>query len=216
LGITGRQLAAAAPSLQRTFDRIEPFRRAAAPALETIRTKTADKLLRLGVDSTPTMFKIGDTVKKLRALAQTELPPVGGALDKSMDNLLAVLENWSRAIQFRDRLGHVFRGEATIAPDLYESVIGRLAKTFGAKATSRKRSARSKRAKDRPAVRLPELRKPGVRVPKLDVGEPTRKLREKLSEIVGRLPALQGGQGSGSPRSTENQKLTPLLDYLLG
>ena len=41
---------------------------------------------------------------------------MGDTLNGSIDNLLALLDNWAHAIQFRDGIGHVFRGEATLSP----------------------------------------------------------------------------------------------------
>jgi hypothetical protein len=60
------------------------------------------------------------------ATFSTDLAPVSNTLNHSVDNLLAVLDNWSRAIQFRDGLSHVFRGEASITTDVVESLVNRM------------------------------------------------------------------------------------------
>lgn len=209
LATTGRQLAAAAPPLQGALDRLEPFRRAAAPALEAARREAAPALYRLGRDTTDDLSRLVTTGRKLRPLAVNEVPPVGGALDKSMDNLLAVLENWSRAIQFRDRLGHIFRGEASIAPDLLESVLRRVAKRFGADPSKRaKRRVRRPRREDRPALRSPA---PQAR-PNLDSA--TKPLRETLDRVIDALP-LPKPSPSAPPRGGGSENLEPLLDFLL-
>ena len=205
LAITGRQLAAAAPSLQLALDRIEPFRRAAAPALATVRRSTAPALRRLGVDGTPALRRVGSTAERLKALSQNELPPVGGALNKSVDNLFAVLENWSRAIQFRDRLGHMFRGEASIAPDLFDSVIGRLAKRFAVNLP--KSHKRHSRGILDPARHSPA---PLGQGPDKLVGP----VGKELDKIIHGLSLPQASSGA-QPRSSENKNLEPLLGYLL-
>jgi hypothetical protein len=55
-----------------------------------------------------------------------DLQPVSATVDKSVDNVLAVLQNWARAIQFRDGLSHVFRGEASVTPDLIDGLVNEL------------------------------------------------------------------------------------------
>jgi virulence factor Mce-like protein len=214
LATTGRQLAAAAPPLQLALDRIEPFRRAAAPALKAVKAPASPALMAMSVDSVDDAVRLRSTVRTLKLIAQNQLPPVGGALDKSVDNLMAVLENWSRAIQFRDRLGHVFRGEATVAPDEYESMIRRLARRFGAKSTSRKHHGR-KRTQGRPALTLPLPKLSGQSKPKLELKAPAKELRETVDKLVKSLPLPHGGQSPQSPRS-ERRDLRSLLDYLLG
>jgi len=215
LATTGRQLSAAARPLQTALDRLEPFRRAAAPALVAARRSAAPSVYRLGKDTTDDLFRTVTTARRLAPLAQSEVPPVGRALDKSMDNLLAVLENWSRAIQFRDRLGHVFRGEATIAPDLYESVLRRLVKRLGLEPPKRER--RPKRTR-RPVDRL--IPKPSgtapapARQPKPSLSPEA--LRKTLDDVLESLPLpLPGKPQAPKSSSRGNDDLTSLLDYLL-
>lgn len=124
LGSTARLLADAAPPLATTLDRIEPFRAAAAPTLESARE--AVPALNELTAATPAVQKLLGPLESARTLVVNEVPPVGDTLDKSMDNLLATLENWSRAIQFRDGLSHVFRGEASFAPSFYERILENL------------------------------------------------------------------------------------------
>jgi hypothetical protein len=56
----------------------------------------------------------------------SSLQPVSDIVNGSVDNLVAILQNWSRAIQFRDGLSHVFRGEATMTPQILTSMINQL------------------------------------------------------------------------------------------
>lgn len=124
LGPAARDLSATAPHLQEVLDEVDPFRRAAEPALRSA-TAVAPDLSRLGTEGTPVLEKAVPTLEQFSRLSE-ELMPISNTLDRSADNLLAVIENWSRAIQFRDGMSHVFRGEAGVGPEALRSMVGRL------------------------------------------------------------------------------------------
>ncbi|HYF24281.1 MAG TPA: MlaD family protein [Baekduia sp.] len=216
LGPAARRLTAAAPPLADTLGRVEAFREAAAPTLRTA-TGVAPSLSRLATRSTPVLRRARPTVASLATLAGA-LPPVTKALDNSADNVIAVLENWSRAIQLRDQLGHVFRGEASFSPDLILTMVDRMSGA-GRRATTRRRPAA---APPRPAAREPQ---PADR-PR---GERPRRLPKVpgLDEVLRELPgtptvdqvtdALQDALGGLGAGGRDGGAATPqLLDFLLG
>lgn len=126
LGPAARDITAVAPELQATLDRVEGFRKAADPVLRRA-TAVAPDLTRLGDSATPVLTRAMPTLKALSAVA-TALTPVSDTLLHSANNLVATVENWARAIQFRDGLSHVFRGEASVTLNTLTSVLDR----FGA------------------------------------------------------------------------------------
>ncbi|WP_320671857.1 MlaD family protein [Patulibacter defluvii] len=126
LGPAARDITAVAPDLQATLDRVEGFRRSADPALRRAR-EVAPDLTRLGDRATPVLTRAMPTLKSL-ATVSAALTPVSDTLLHSANNLVATVENWARAIQFRDGLSHVFRGEASVTLNTLTSVLDR----FGA------------------------------------------------------------------------------------
>lgn len=225
LRTTAQHLTRSAAPLDQTLAQLEPFRRAATPALATARriapsvTSTATKL-------TPVLRQARGTVAELRTTAEKDLPGITDITDRSINNVMAVVENWARAIQFRDGMGHVFRGEASVGMDLLVSAVERLS---GANA-ERQRKARRKQA----AGRKPD---PAPRREESAREEPRRKLSEKLrlpktlppalGDTIDRLGDVLGGVGRGldgaldrlrpePQRGKGNDPVTGLLDFLLG
>ncbi|MBA2348572.1 MAG: MCE family protein, partial [Solirubrobacterales bacterium] len=139
LAATARQLRAAAPSLATTLDRIDPLRKAAVPTLDAAEA-VAPALQRTAEKTLPALREAVPALSSVQSALQTEAPPVEDALSNSVDNVTAVLENWSRAIQFRDGLGHVFRGEASVAPSLYERLLASTGATIPPARSARKGS----------------------------------------------------------------------------
>ena len=144
------------------------------------------------------------------------LPPVSDTLDKSADNVIAILENWSRAIQFRDQLGHVFRGEASFSPDLILSMVDRLTKPKRSKRQPRQRAAAPKPAPvpaaapkpaDKPA---PAARKP-LLPPQLQQTIDELRRTPAIEQVDQLVDDLVDGLLPPQQRTPET-----LLDYLLG
>lgn len=223
LALTSRQLAATAPPLQEALDRLEPFRLAAQPALRTLAQETSPALSRLVRDGSRPLRRLVPLVGDVKRLSKRQVPPVGKALDGSIDNLLATVHNWSRAIQFRDRLGRIFRGEATIAPDLYDSLLERIADQLGLGPIA---APRRSRAGGRAAAKSAPASAPGS--PGAASGPSGSRVLEDvagaLEDGIGALedllPSGGGGGGGGrpgskGPSSPAPQDLESLLEFLL-
>jgi phospholipid/cholesterol/gamma-HCH transport system substrate-binding protein len=135
LGPAARDITDTAPELTATLKQVDPFRVAADPTLHAA-TAVAPQLTHLARGATPVLRRADPVARSLASLAPA-LAPVSHALDHSADNVVAILQNWSRAIQFRDGLSHVFRGEASVSPQYALSLINRL------ESTQHKRSASS-------------------------------------------------------------------------
>jgi phospholipid/cholesterol/gamma-HCH transport system substrate-binding protein len=125
LGPAARELTLAAPPLLLTLNRLSPFTSSARPTLRTA-IAAAPELTRLALGATPVLQRAQPPLGSVARLSTQALPPIGRTLDGSVDNLLAVLQNWSRAIQFRDGLSHVFRGEASFTPNTVTGAINAL------------------------------------------------------------------------------------------
>jgi phospholipid/cholesterol/gamma-HCH transport system substrate-binding protein len=159
------------------------------------------------------------------ARLSSALAPVSNILNHSVDNILAVVENWSRAIQLRDGLSHVFRGEASMTTDTLTSMIDRLA---GHPSSDRGRAARPA-----PGVRAagpaPAPAGPRGQGPRTGVApSPSSRLGAVtglLNRVTGTLGGLLKGNGSPSPpsahvsspgASSSPSSVSSLLKYLLG
>jgi len=208
LGPAARSISAAAPPLRDTLAEVDATRRAAGPTL-AIATRVAPDLSRLALGATPVLRRALPTARAAGSMARA-LVPVTDTLDRSADNIVAIVENWSRAIQFRDQLGHVFRGEASVSPDLILSMVERL--------TERPDKRASRKRPKPPSAPLSE--RGATPAPKPDrLGDPAKKL---LDDTVKNLPKeLEGLLGGLTPKAddaTPPAKSTTdaLLDFLLG
>jgi virulence factor Mce-like protein len=206
LGPAAEDLVSTAPVASAALAQLGPFVTAATPALHTA-TALAPQLTELGVQATPVLAQANPTVASLATFSGA-LQPVSTILNRSVDNVLAVVENWSRAIQFRDGLSHVFRGEASITPNVLESLVNRL---LGGASARRRRPV----SHPRPAV-------PGTTTP-----APTRTLPAPTLPIKPHLPISVGGVLSGvtgavhklrgaTQQPPSGATLSSLLHYLLG
>ena len=124
LGPAAQDISSTAPALTQTLAQLDPFRKAADPTL-TEATRVAPELTQLAVGATPVVSRATPVVAQLASFSSA-LTPISTIINKSFDNLVAILQNWSRAIQFRDGLSHVFRGEASITPQVVESMLNQL------------------------------------------------------------------------------------------
>jgi phospholipid/cholesterol/gamma-HCH transport system substrate-binding protein len=127
LGPAARELTAATPPLLLTLDRLALFRRSAEPTLRTA-IEVAPELTHLATGVTPVLRQARPALAAVDSLSTRALPAIGRTIDGSVDNILAVVDNWSRAIQFRDGLSHVFRGEASFTPNTITALINNLLK----------------------------------------------------------------------------------------
>jgi virulence factor Mce-like protein len=124
LAPAARDITATAPALTSTLAQLDPFRQAAVPTLNEA-TRVAPELTRLATGATPVVEQATPVVSQLATFSQA-LAPISDILNHSVDNLVAVLQNWSRAIQLRDGLSHIFRGEYGFTPQILTSMIDQL------------------------------------------------------------------------------------------
>jgi virulence factor Mce-like protein len=126
LGPAARAITATAPALDDTLSRVEGFRKSADPTLRTA-TSVAPSLTKLGAEASPVIRQAVPTLRSLAELVPAAAP-LSEALNRSANNIVGTVGNWSQAIQLRDGLGHIFRGEATYSPNAVASVLDRLTK----------------------------------------------------------------------------------------
>lgn len=131
LGPAARALTASAPPLTETLARIGPFEAAARPALRQA-ISVAPQLTALGLQATPVVRRAVPTARTLNGFA-SDLAPASSAANLTVDDLLSVLEGWSRSIQSRDGISHFFRANISISPDLIQSLVD---KGSGSKSTT--------------------------------------------------------------------------------
>jgi phospholipid/cholesterol/gamma-HCH transport system substrate-binding protein len=209
LGPAARDISATAPALTQTLAQLDPFRKAADPTL-TLATHVAPELTQLAAGATPVVARATPVVAQLASFS-TALTPISTIINKSFDNLVAILQNWSRAIQFRDGLSHVFRGEATITPQVVESMLNQLqqAGVLGSLQTAASEMRRSSAATPAYAPSSPS----GGGAPARAGSSPPRagSSGKAAAGAPGAAPTSPGSSGSGSGGS-----LGSLLSYLLG
>jgi phospholipid/cholesterol/gamma-HCH transport system substrate-binding protein len=211
LGPAARDITATAPLLDQTVAQLDPLRKAADPALHKA-VAAAKPLTSLADGATPVLRKAAPVLTQVATLSETA-KPVSATLERSVDNLVAVVQNWSRAIQFRDGLSHVFRGEALVSPETLRSLVERLGISLDPKKKTRKAKAAPKRlltAAPPPAALAPE--KPAAKpvLPKIKLPAVDKAL-DKVKSLVDGI--------TGKPKQEQPQKdqrVAGILDYLLG
>jgi phospholipid/cholesterol/gamma-HCH transport system substrate-binding protein len=217
LGETAKLLTRTAPSLSQVLDRIGPFERQAGPTIRSLEP-LGPIMHRTGVHTSPQLKRLIPTSADLVKLLSTEVPPAGSTLNGSVDNALAAVDNWAHAIQFRDGMGHIFRGEASVAPDAVTSLVDRLVALLpDVVGTSKKAKAKQ----DAPAAPSapPAASDAAPAKPKAPAGKPLvpDDLGRKVGEGVGAIvEKILGRDSSGTTGKGPAGGVVPLLDYLLG
>ncbi|MCK9249444.1 MAG: MlaD family protein [Solirubrobacteraceae bacterium] len=208
LQTAARRVSATTDPLTAALDELEPFRKAADPALKTA-VKVAPDLVRLARQATPVLERARPTLAAVTSLSRKELPGVGRIVDRGLNNALAVVDNWAGAIQFRDGLSHIFRGEASAAPDAVAAILERLqAGPSGPSPTSRGRAtAKKPTPKAGGQASAPASRAPRASAPRPGASARPTPLEESLRGAVDGVGQVIGGLGSG---------LGATLDGLLG
>jgi phospholipid/cholesterol/gamma-HCH transport system substrate-binding protein len=203
LGPAAANITAAAPALSSTLAQVEPFQRAAQPALSAA-IGVAPELTQLATGATPVLTQANPVVNQLATFGLA-LQPVSHILNHSVDNLLAVVDNWARAIQYRDGLSHVFRGAGGFTPDALDSVISRALKPG-------------------PAASALSATLATIPAPPVQPSAPARPHSARRHLAPGAAPAavsgllgkLRGLLGGGAPTpSSAPPSLSSLLNYLL-
>src|SRR5581483_5839126 len=143
LGPAAHYLAVSAAPLDSALAAVPAFRTNALPALAEAQA-VAPKLTQLALGAAPVVRQLAGTATSLAQMSQ-RLQPVSTILNHSVDNLIATAANWGHAVQERDGLGHYFRGETALSPDLIQSIIRHLAPSLSTgpakRRTSRPRAA---------------------------------------------------------------------------
>lgn len=214
LGRTARNLQAIAPPLKDTLRTLPSFQRAASPTLDAA-VAAAPALSRLGDKATPVVQRALPTLNSAAALTTTELPPTAAVVDHSFSNLLAILENWSRAIQFRDRLSHVFRAELAIPVVSLTSAVERV---LNANRKPEKQASKNRRRPTGRKPALPTIPQSSAPRPKLPqaVQQTVREVTDAVGKILGGVGATVDKAAGSTQRPKDTGASSPLLDFLLG
>jgi hypothetical protein len=201
LGPAATNIVDTAPALSAALRQVQPFESAAAPALSTA-TTVAPSLTRLAAGATPVLVQANPVIGTLATFSNL-LQPISHILNLSVDNLLAVVDNWSRAIQFRDGISHVFRGAAGFTPDALESIISR---ALGASSSGT--AGRNAHAKGTSALRT-------VRSATQAGGTSQAQPAQAQPTAPGLAQRLLGAVGGTASQGAPPQSLSSLLNYLL-
>jgi hypothetical protein len=204
LGPAAQALRATAPALTTTLAQLPAFQRAAEPTLSQA-SATAPSLTRLARRATPVLRQAVPTLKTTADVLETAVP-VTKTLRVSTDDLLGMLEGWGRAIQTRDRLGHVFRGRAAVGLETFRSAIARLTDALAPKVVTRRDLRPESHAAPDGNVQAPGNQLPD---PKSVVNGLTKRLPSEVKGAVQNL--VQGGSHDASKPTTGIDRL---LDYL--
>ena len=218
LGPAARLLAESGPPLSTALAELPDFQRAADPTLRQAGA-TAPALTSLARGATPVLRRALPTVQETRRMASTAAP-VTRTLRLAIDDTLGLVEGWGRAIQTRDRLGHVFRGRAAVGVETFRSLIAQLTEIAnppreqddGKRRTPAAAGAKPQQSRPAAPARPQVARPKPPALPKLPLVDDVRDVLPDLGpQVDGLLDDLLGprdpGRGSGD--------LKPLLDYLL-
>ena len=208
LAPAARDITATAPVLTSTLAQLNPFRQAAVPTLNEA-TAVAPELTRLATGATPVVQQATPVVGQLATFSQS-LAPISEILNHSIDNLVAILQNWSRAIQLRDGLSHIFRGEYGFTPQILTSMINQLQQAGVLGSLTRAAAAITKaQARSQPQQRSAGA---GARstVPATPAATPANPAPSSSSASTAPAAPAQGAGGSSG-----GSVLGSLLDFLL-
>jgi virulence factor Mce-like protein len=218
LGPAARKISATAPELRRTLDEIEPFREAAQPTFDRAEkaskplTTLASKVTPVVREATPVLGQLSET--------SIALKPVTKTLDKSANNIIGTVYNWSHAVQFRDQASRIFRGDAAISPDIINNIIRRAAGSGpnmsdpndNTPRSRRKRTAETPSAAAPAAPAAPSTGGEAPKAPPPSASTPPKGLLDGVLEgLLGSPGATQKGPEASTPGIVPG-----LLNNLLG
>lgn len=110
------QLADTAPALRRLLAAVKPFTAAAVPTLDRA-AAVSPQLADLGVRATPTVTRAVPVAAALEKTAKLAIP-LSAWVGLASPDIWGVPNGWSRAIQFRDGISHVFNGALMLNPKI--------------------------------------------------------------------------------------------------
>jgi phospholipid/cholesterol/gamma-HCH transport system substrate-binding protein len=211
-------LSSAARPLTETLAQLEPFRQAAQPALATA-TRVAPDLSRLALGATPVLQQARRPLDALASFSTDPLPKIGNVLNGSVDNAVAVAADWGHAIQLRDGLSHIFRGEVSFTAEALRSAVSRLMAMQGT-STGKRRPAAQKptvitarpptvRPTTRPAPAPGTAPQSSIQVGPVTIPNPVTAVQQLVAPVVNQLTGSQSTGGSSGG-------VSGVLKYLLG
>ena len=217
------RLRTAAPQITATLKELPSFAAAADPAFAQI-SKTAPDLARLGRDGRETVQRLKPTSEQLSRFAG-ELAPIARTFDEhAMQNMLGLMNGWSRTIRRSDGLGHMFGLRILVGDDAVKTLLERyIDPATGKKRTTRKKG-RGPLQSDRPAapVKVPEV----VDRVKKSLDDVRKSLDGVTAPLQGTLDGVTKGLGEvtrgldqglrGGKTSPKQSDASRLLDYLVG
>lgn len=195
LGPAARNLVRTAAPLENTLAALKPFIKAADPVLDEA-SDASPALTRLAAGATPVLRAAAATAGKLDRFA-TSAKPATATLNDSVSNLIAILDNWSRALQYRDSLSHTFRGEPSVTSNTVESFVERL---------MNQQSARRRKKAPAPA--------PVAKTAPTPAPARTPEAPAAVKPLLSRLPDVP--KVLGDAKSTVSKTVTTVQDALLG
>jgi phospholipid/cholesterol/gamma-HCH transport system substrate-binding protein len=110
------ELADDAQPLDRMLAAVKPFTKAAVPTLNRA-AAVAPTLASLAHQATPTVRTAVPTIASLQRIAQLA-QPLSAWLGLSAQDIIGIMNGWSRAIQFRDGVSHVFNANLYLDPNI--------------------------------------------------------------------------------------------------
>jgi phospholipid/cholesterol/gamma-HCH transport system substrate-binding protein len=110
------EIAAAAPPLHQLLSRIGPFTRSGVPTLNDA-ASVAPILTRLAVRATPTVKLAVPTAASLQKIA-TLAAPLSTWVGLSAPQIFDTISGWTRSVENRDGVGHVFNGDVYLDPTI--------------------------------------------------------------------------------------------------
>jgi phospholipid/cholesterol/gamma-HCH transport system substrate-binding protein len=189
-----------APALTETLKELPGFTTAALPTLKEAQ-QIAPTLTKLGKQAAPVIANLEPTTKLLQTVA-TDSDPVTLSLQSSTDDLLGMMQNWARAIQFHDGASHEFRVSTEVTPDIIKALLP-LIQGAGSSASKKTKSTSGKRQSAAPTSTTPAAA----------TTTPTTAPRSHppVTAPSGHLPTI-----TLPSVTTVTKPLTNLLNYLLG
>jgi virulence factor Mce-like protein len=110
------ELAGDAQPLDQLLAAVKPFTRAAVPTLDRA-AAVAPILTRLALRATPTVAAAVPTLASLQRIAGLA-QPLSAWVGLSAQDIIGIMNGWSRAIQFRDGVSHVFNANLYLDPSI--------------------------------------------------------------------------------------------------